>query len=596
MRRHLSKFVILTCLVINIFVLVGCNKKEYISLKDFLVILNNEVYQSSDYKQFLGWNILDENYEYVFEDNITNEIVAQILSKTLKLKNRECEILDIDKYEFKNDIKNVIYYEYMFLDNSGNFNGNDEVLKKDAEEYIAMIKNILNNPKLDNIFEQDGEDIYFESNSELDFEDVEIDINSDDVIQLNDIQVGFGNDIININQLFSFDYKEYKINLSAANSGIRCYVSKKAALGSRFFTSFEISNIKPKIKWDYSGGNVNEAFFKLDFKTYTSFGFNKKDYIYLYNNSSKKDVSSYFDGAVNKVMKNQEIIDDTLTIGTVKVPIPNTVGCYIVFNIKLYIYTGGNVNISFETVDTVGMHIENNNLRLINDHDAMFDLNVSASNKIMAGVTFGLEMLSKSIMDIGVKGGIRSFVNAKAYVEDESVVSDVEYDSLAEIGKDSPTIKVCADTNSHWVLEVFLNSEKTLLNYLNLNKSFNILDESNSKFFPKVRHIENFKFVDECTYKKSLGNDQIEIDKPNRIVLESYTMVIRNKGDLMLNIKQLPQGIEIKDLIFTSSKNDVITIDDKGMMSVGINGLSEISVVSKDGEHEAKCTVLVSIP
>lgn len=78
------------------------------------------------------------------------------------------------------------------------------------------------------------------------------------------------------------------------------------------------------------------------------------------------------------------------------------------------------------------------------------------------------------------------------------------------------------------------------------------------------------------------------------IVLEKTSLTLKLDETKTIDIKSLPEGVSEDDLVWTSSDETIATVDENGKVTAKKTGKVTITVKSKDGSYEAKCTITVS--
>lgn len=146
------------------------------------------------------------------------------------------------------------------------------------------------------------------------------------------------------------------------------------------------------------------------------------------------------------------------------------------------------------------------------------------------------------------------------------------------------TIQYCISSSNFNIKNLSTNSssnygcedglQTSLFNTLGIKFSDNALIISNGN--------ETVKFYRE---KTTIKVDSISLNK------SSLNMVIGETESLTANI--LPNNAYDKSIIWSSSNNDVATVDDSGKITAKGEGKAIITVKTKDGNHEANCEISV---
>lgn len=366
------------------------------------------------------------------------------------------------------------------------------------------------------------------------------------------------------------------------------------------FFDIEISNIKPTYKWEYKDGKVNGAYFKIDYKTVEEIGVSIGRYNNYYVDLKDKDASSFMNLAKSIIKPKSDEIEATIKICEIKTPIPQMPLLFFNIEVLAKVYTSGKIEVVLSNDHTNGFELKNGLFRIISDVDRDINLKIGGSAKASLGVNFNLEAVKFRLMDVEVDAGIRAAVSTTIHLYDSEdnktkETSDLVYSSIDELSKENNDVKVCGDVSLNWLLDIRLNTSKTLLYKFGLWKKYEILDEANQVLGNKT-HIENFVFVSKCTRKDRLKksnntSEEISVDK---IILEKYSKVIHLNEEYTIGIKALPSGYKASDLIYKSEDVNVAIVDSNGIIKPISKGASEIKISTSDGEYSASINILVS--
>ncbi len=389
----------------------------------------------------------------------------------------------------------------------------------------------------------------------------------------------------------------FRISYTLSTSKIRFYVSKKTDKGLNIYGEFSLYNINPDFIWKYNDGNIEHAYFKLNFETSESLGVSKGKYQDLAINFNDLDTSSILRTVKSSLKSLNDEVEATIPICKIKVPIANIPFVYLNLDLSLHMYVSGKVELAISDDYCIGFEVKNNNLRLIFEDDHDIDAIINASANTSLGADFHLDVLGQSLMNVDIRAGIRAYVQAIMHIYDEngefhSSNLDESYDLLDESTKNIDEVKVCGDLSFHWLLDLILNSPNTLLGRIGLSKTFEILDDDN-QVFNNLSHIENGQFVKKCTRKNrisSFSNNEMSSDK---IILSKYSAVIKKGEIYKMPLKSLPQGYDREDLIYNSEDENVCRLTNGDIFAVDL-GSTIITIKTKDEKYQAKLNVLVS--
>lgn len=391
----------------------------------------------------------------------------------------------------------------------------------------------------------------------------------------------------------------FRISYSLSLDRLRLYISKKNDEKINSFFSAEIDDIRPSYCWNYSWGQIKNAYFKVGFSTSEELGLSRGRYYRLQADFSDLDPSDIVD-STKKLFKDQkEVIDGSFTLFKIHVPIQGVPFVELTFDVKVNIYLSGRIELVLDSDHQLGVEINNNRLRSIAVNDFSADGSVNATASAVLGLAFNLEAAGQKLVNLGSDIGVKAKAAATLHIYDtggklHSYSATSDYDLLSDIASKTDDIRVCGDLSLSWILRIKLNSADTLASKMGLSKEFDILDEDD-QIFGNLSHIEDGMFVEKCTRKDRLfpldSNDIIPV-KTDAIVLDKYSIVLREASTDLI-IKSLPDGYDIHDLCF-DSENDKIAVAEEGKIIALSSGVTKIRIYTSDQKYEIYLNVLVS--
>ena len=607
-----------TILSISIlFTVFSCKAKEYISTYDYLKELS---YKTGITTALQKEDILNDLKEY----GIYKDSDKELLDKNLTYKYMLDSILVFN-------VEDIVDEKYK---------DDEQVEKKDALKVIDKLTNVINNKTFDtyekHIFKEEVKentdslsinDIFFDEESnaykkvvgfnngsyitedasfEEIFEEIELssseEINFDESIIIDDeASVEESEyDSENYNLLSTkrhvINQKGYRISYKITSGVLDFRISKDSGFNN--YIDFTLSNIKPSYKWDYKDGKINEAYFKVDYRLTGEVGASKAkkaSYVLDFNNLDTSSILSSLSSAIKKQSKD---VEATIKICTIKTPIPSIPLAYINVDVIARVYVNGTIDIVAIMNNTTGFEVNSNGFRFINDGKQDIDFNIEASAKAVAGVNFNIEAASFRLMDLEITGGVKASIKPIIHVFDndgnmESSESDLDYEELNEIADGNDKLKICADVSLNWVLDVDVNTSKSLLYKFGLSRSKEILNKKN-QVLGNMTHIENGHFVKKCTRKSNVmkKTETTSMDV-NKITLEKYSVAINQKEKYLIPIKALPKGYSNSDLVITSNDSSIASIDGLYIIANKV-GSTKITIETKDKKYQAAINVLIS--
>lgn len=635
--------------------LVGCDKKEVYTRMMWLedVATSSGIYQDDILGDLFDWGVIDELEDPDKELDV--DYVAYTAANLIGEESEMVLIDDIAKSEYPDELIVAVAHDVIELDDQ-RAHPQKRVTEDEADIYIDRILRIINNRafKDQNTVEFSEEITYFEDLQESEgyypiTEDLKIgtyvfdqkdekiyevlakdeegyklkEISFDEAIEkikiqgtINDLdltkaQIEIDGEMIEKTSIYAqdgvdrlagfkpsgvFEKGDLRISYSIALNKLHLHVSKKTERGINVYFDGDIYDITPSYKWDYEPRNIKEAYLKVDFKTGEEFGMSIGRYHTLYGDVSALDTNDFFNSLKDFMKPKEDLLETSFTIMKIKVPISGMPIATFDIEVKLNFYLSGKVEVALATDNALGLEIRNNHLRLIFDHDEDLDFNVNASASSTLSVIFSLHLI-KDLVDLRFNGGIKALVGATVHMYDsegylKSTKADGQYDALKELG-DKNDVFVCADISLSWILNVELNSDKTLAHTLGFGKKLTILDEDDQIFLNKS-HIEKGHFVEKCTYRDRLINeiDKIEVSE-DRIRLEAYSLVVRDEKKIA--IKSIPNGYSSKDIRYESEDQSICLVDEEGVITPIKSGTTRVRIYTKDQKHEAFMNILVSI-
>lgn len=290
-------------------------------------------------------------------------------------------------------------------------------------------------------------------------------------------------------------------------------------------------------------------------------------------------------------------IEKTFNIAKVPCKLWGTVGVDFILAIKV----GLEGSVSFVwSVDT-SQSVEYKPLRTPKFHASGSNSNLDVELKAKAYIKpeFKAEFVigPLSIANLGAYSGVEASAKTKVFGTSDDVS--------------------CVDVNAYIPLSIFVGAETkkgddTLLGKLGVKKSWSIWTSSNSPW-KKKWHIEEGTIVPKCTRKNANNNEEsekiddqgknsndIDMDLINHIFeiddaigISSYFSVIDEGQTDRLKINHMPTGYDASTLIFSSSNNDVATVDKNGNITGKGTGVCVIKVSTKDEKYTQFCSVRV---
>ncbi len=577
-------------------------------------LINFGVVESVDIKEYLDYDFLEETIDnLVLEDGyLKNKSYLKSKSKNNGLISKQEAIKAVDEAlkiinnrEFKseytvNEKENIQHIDDYALNGNilktnDTYSTGDYVFLENDEEY-KKISGVVGDEYLleDAGYEEVFDDAYIEDSFELNMNDA-IDIAGGELDE--EVYVNNDRNLLASKKTKNFKKDGYSVSYKFKSSGITARISKKVN-GMNMFFDISISNIKPSYKWDYKDGKLNEAYFKVSYKTVEEVGVSIGKYDKYYLDLKNADASSFMNLANSIIKPKSDEVEASFKICEIKTPITSMPCLYFNVEVLAKLYTSGKVEIVLSNEHTTGFEVRNGTFRYINDTDRDVDFKIGGSSKVAAGVNFNLQATKFYLMDVEVDAGIKASVSSTLHLYDsddnlETIESDLVYSSIDELSKENKDVKVCGDISLNWLLDFRINTSRTLLYKFGFWTKKEILDEDNQVFGNKT-HIENFILVDKCTRKnRNKKNNTVVSFNVDKILLNKYSTVINLGSSYSIEIKALPSGYGDNDLIYTSKDENIASVSG-GTVLANNKGATEIVISTIDNKYSASLNVLVS--
>jgi|GEM_PF-1241471 len=393
------------------------------------------------------------------------------------------------------------------------------------------------------------------------------------------------------------NHKNFDIDYSLSSSSLSVNVKRKSDSGLNLYTNLTISEITPYTKMNFNKDELNDSYFKLHFKASQRYGV-EKNKSQNYHQEFSHLISSDFLEKVTSVISN-DVIQETLRICRISVPIADIPFVKLNLDLSLNIYASGKLELAIVSTHNYGYETRNGYSRFINDCDFSIDPLIRAGGKTSFSLGANIEALSLCLSDIEAEAGAQAYAQTilHLYGEDgnyESVKLEKDYDSLNEASISNVNVKVCGDVSLNWLANLNINSSKTLLAKFGLSKSYPLISEE-AQIFGNLSHIENGQFVEECTVgkKEVLASESSEPYHSEKISLSKYALVIKIGESVELPIRYLPDGYSYNDLVYVSEDSSIASIENNNVIGKKA-GATKIRIYTNDEKYEVYCSILVS--
>ncbi len=572
------------------------------------------VVSKDDIKEYLDYAFLKESICNLVEDQdfFSNKrlIKRRLKDDSLISEDEASLVIDeavklINNKEFKSEYSikekeevnylNGYAYNNNYLNTDGDYKIGDYLFLEDDGLYKKVVGIKDGEYHLDDVsFEEIIEELHLQDSFELDMDEA-IDIPGGEIED--SAYINNDRDLLASRKTKSFKSKGYNISYNFSKSSINARISKNTN-GVNMFFDIAVSGIKPSYKWDYKGGKLNDAYFKVSYKTVEEIGVSIGRYKNVYLDLKNKDANSFLSAVKSITSKYDDEVEASIKICEIKTPISGIPTLYFNIDVLAKIYTSGKVEIVLANNKVSGFEIKDGNMRLINDNDRDIDFKIGSTSKAVLGLNFNIQAIGKYLMDVELDAGVKASVSTTLHLYDSEgnhnvVSSDLDYSAIDELSKENNDVKTCGDISLNWLLEFRINTSKTLLYKLGFWYKKEILNEKNQILGNKT-HIENFVLVDKCTRKDKLKKSkETTVISSDKILLNKYSVVVINGNSYTIEIKALPSGYSTNDLVYESKDSSVASVSG-GVVKANKLGACEIVVSTSDGKYSTSINILVS--
>lgn len=398
----------------------------------------------------------------------------------------------------------------------------------------------------------------------------------------------------------TFEINGFQIALKGTTSSLHAEVSKQLQVGGLLYANAALDNLHIQYKWDKDEDRIQYGYLKADFTTSENIGLRNGMYKELYGDFSKLNPKDFISTVQNIFQTKQEVITDTITLCTVKIPMPNAPMVSVVMKLNLNVYATGKAELSFVQNHVLGCEIRNGNMRSISDHSKKATASIRAETGITLGTNLALHAFNQNIMDAEIDAGAKGYFHTKTYLYNEegkaeSFDIDVQPDLVEELSEGNPDIKVCTELNAYWLCNLKLNSSNSLAGRFGFSRNIPILSESNAPLFPKGKvTYENWMSVDHCSCEDREKVPNVEaIQVKKRITLKDYSLISGVGVSTRIQVTGLPEGYTVEDLIYISKNTDIAEVSSAGEVIGKKSGGTDIVIQTKDKKHLVHCHILV---
>lgn len=398
----------------------------------------------------------------------------------------------------------------------------------------------------------------------------------------------------------SFDLFGFQVTVECSGSSLRAKVSRTMKYGTEISASAMLNHVNVNYAWNSQEHNLKNAYFRIDFDSEEDLSVQNSRTKNLYGDFSKIDPQNFLSSLRDLYQDKNDAQETTLTLCRIVLPIPNAPVFNITTNLELHLSTSGKAELTLNQENGIGFETRDGVMRLIKEKTGKADASLKATTKMLAAIRFALCMFNGTLMDTGIRAGAQGTVQTTAHLYDaagnmEDEKTDLPGDVCENSASGNPDVLICTDIDSHWVMNILVNSQQSLAGKLGISKEFDLFDGENAPLIPGMNHhFEDGKAVDQCTRKAKKYLPTAEgILTAKRICLAKYSYVVDADSIQEIEIEALPQGYTRNDLVYASSDPAKVSIDAGGCMHGISEGSAVITIQTRDQKHIIHCNVIV---
>lgn len=436
----------------------------------------------------------------------------------------------------------------------------------------------------------------FQGESGLDFDNAEI-ITGDTSASFSQDDP-FAHTMSNYN-MKKFSIKGYAITLKTTATSISADLEKQLDSGLKLKGKLKLSGINVRYRFFTLKKNVDNAYFKVDLHTEESLAVTGGAYKKLYGDFSSLDPKNFLPSLQNFLKPKSEMPAAEFEICRLRIPLEATTAVTVLAKLSVNLYASGKASFVLSQDNDVGIEIRHGVPRFIHDYSHSQTNSIKADTGITGQLTFGLEALRVSLMDIGIESGVKAAIATSVHLVDEEgkmekTATDLPADAVSELSSGNPDVLVCTDMNAYVLLNLILNSSGTMLGRAGLSGRLKLLDQSSGSLFGGTKHFENWHQVSQCTRKAHKKGPSISaVPTGDTIRLSSYAVAIRQGSSRQIRVTGIPKGYSSKDLVYHSS-GSCASVSSSGLVTGNTAGSAVITIETKDGRYRIECSVLVT--
>ena len=392
----------------------------------------------------------------------------------------------------------------------------------------------------------------------------------------------------------------FTVSYSVNASGIRVEVTRTAPGGLTVFAEASLSGVHPVYQWNSSRGSVEYGYFRIDCSTNESFSAGRSAFAYGQANVKDIDAARLLESLKEAFSRGRDTAALDVPLCTLRIPVPEVPILNVVCTVSLRLDAEGKARLNLSQQHSIGMEIRSGKMRVIHHTDSTSKAALYGSSDFLTALTFSLNAASLALTDAEIEAGINADITSTVHSYDRlgnhtALQTNMPADMVADRAAGAEGILVCSDVDAVWILNMVLNSRRTLAGRYGFSKNMSLLKQGQENVFSgRQVHMENFHFVERCTRtERQKPPAYSQPPEGEQIKIAEYVLIGKAGESRSIEIISLPADCPRSSLKFISQDSSIAQADGDGHILLKQSGSTIITVSSADGKYQVRCTVHV---
>lgn len=392
----------------------------------------------------------------------------------------------------------------------------------------------------------------------------------------------------------------FTVSYTVNTSGIRAEVTRTAPGGLTVFADASLTGVHPVYQWNSSRGNVEYGYFRVDCTTNESFSAGRDAFASGQANLKDIDAARFLESLKEAFERGRDTAALDVPLCSFRIPVPEVPLLNITGTVSLKLDAEGRAKLSLSQQHSLGMEIRNGKMRAIHHSDSQSKAALYGSADFMTAVSFSLNAASLSLTDAVIEAGINAEITSTVHSYDRqgnhtALQTSLPADMVADHAGGTEGILVCSDADAVWILDLILNSSRTLAGRYGFSRQMSLLKPEQANVFPGRRiHMENFHIVERCTRtERERPPAYSQLPESDQIMIAEYVLIGKAGESRSIDITSLPADCPRSALSFVSQDSSIAQVNQNGQVLLKQSGSTIITVSSADGRYRVRCTVHV---